>query len=179
MTDAPDILETAQKALELSAKATAGPWESDDMPVDTGAYWTRVDVERGDEGALEVLCKTPEGACADAALIAFARNSIEALAQEVIRLRGEVHLAKRELKHWRDNHDNVARSKRRSAEIKQDMLDMWQDENDKLRDELTALREVERAARDMLAGAVHPRDCPGGLPEALAALDALRGGTGE
>jgi hypothetical protein len=135
MTDAPDILETAQKALELSAKATPGPWR---WKLDGHEVGTKL-VYSGDSlFMVAILAGGYDDS--DAAIIAFARNNLEALALEVLRLREEVD----------------------------------------------ALREVERAARSVAAlqpaayaRTQHESDKWTCFYNALAALDSLRGGTGE
>lgn len=141
------IEEIAEKALALAEAATPGEWRSDDMPVDTGAYWTQVDVDRPDQPALEVLCRTSEGACADAALIAFSRSALPELARAVLALRTEL--------------DTVRRV---------DMETMRYQ-----RDRIEALRKVEQAARSMRVRFPVDREWwadERALAEALAALDS-------
>jgi hypothetical protein len=138
MTDAPDILETAQKALELSAKATPGPWDRVDAPNHPGfgEFAGQVMVYAN---ALP-LCgyRGPPMTPDDCDLIAFARTAMPELANEVLRLRGEVD----------------------------------------------ALREVERAARSVAAlqPAAYARTQQESnkwvrFYNAIFALDSLRGGT--
>lgn len=153
MTDAPDILETAQKALELSAKATAGPWE------DAIGRHDEFILFHGD-AVTGVVMRCSTQAIAD--LASFARDNIEALAREVIRLRGE----KTEANDW----------------INGPLLE----QRNKATCEAEALREVERAAREF-DGLIDLDWCASASPDlpevklhnAIAALDELRGGTGE
>lgn len=163
MTDAPDILETAQKALELSAQATTGPWtaEIDSHAPGNGKtpYWNE------DVGGF-----VPANV-SDVDFIAFARNHIEVLAREVIRLRGEVVQLKSDADlTWPQEEELRARIFSKDIEI-------------------AALREVERSARD-LCERLETNDrsadkigrtwtSEGTLRKAIAALDELRGGTGE
>lgn len=150
MTDAPDILETAQKALELSAKACHAPWDRVDAPNHPGfgefAGQVMVYANKSPLCGYRGPPMTPE----DCDLIAFSRNNLEALALEVIRLRGEVE------------------AEREQTVTARTLAFHWMQ---KAQAELTALREVANAARGDFKSPATER--------ALAALDSLRGGTEE
>jgi len=73
--------------------------------------------------------------------MAESRSREEYLQLEVNRLRSELAEAKKEIAHWKVNHDSQVRSKRRGHEIQADIIADLRDELDALRAQLTPERE--------------------------------------